>query len=71
MPAIQEGADNYRSQQSLVIPPKPGRMILFPSGLHHSVQPSQDDARRYSIAFNTLPVGRIGTPTNLMEIGRP
>jgi len=67
-PEIAPDTDNYRSQQSFVINPKPARLVLFPSGLHHSVLQSQDAEKRYSIAFNTIPIGKIGTPTNLMEL---
>ena len=67
-PALTPGVENYRSEQSFIINPKPARLVLFPSGLHHSVLPSQDTDKRYSIAFNTIPIGKIGTPTNLMEL---
>lgn len=66
-PAIIAEEENYRAEQSFVINPKPARLILFPSGLHHSVHNSQELEKRYSIAFNTMPVGKIGTPTNLVE----
>lgn len=68
MPALEPGEPNYRSQQSFVIRPKPGRLILFPSGLHHSVMNSDDTLKRYSIAFNTIPVGSIGSATNMMNL---
>lgn len=70
MPATT-GEENYRSQQAFVIRPKPGRMILFPSGLHHSVLVSGETTKRYSIAFNTIPLGRVGTPTNLVDLATP
>lgn len=60
--------DNYRAMESFTIPPKPRRIILFPSGMMHSVLPSQTQAKRYSVAFNAIPVGKIGSPTSLMEI---
>lgn len=62
---------NYRAMESFTIPPKPGRIVLFPANLMHSVLPSQSTAPRYSIAFNAIPVGRIGEPTSLMEIRVP
>lgn len=68
-PRVQSG-DNYRAMESFTIYPKPRRIILFPSGLMHSVLPSKSQARRYSVAFNAIPVGRIGAPTSLMEIRR-
>ena len=63
--------NNYRAMESFSIPPKPGRLILFPANLMHCVLPSQSDQRRYSIAFNTMPVGRIGIPTSLMDLRLP
>ncbi len=66
-PAIQPG-DNYRALESFTIPPKPRRIILFPSGMMHSVLPSKAQTKRYSVAFNAIPIGRIGSPTSLMEI---
>jgi len=34
----------------------------------HCVLPSTSHDKRYSIAFNVIPIGKIGTPTGLMEI---
>lgn len=63
--------DNYRAMESFNISPKPGRIILFPSGLMHSVLPSKNPARRYSVAFNAVPTGRIGPPTGILELRPP
>lgn len=63
--------DNYRNMESFTINPKPGRIILFPSNLMHCVLPSKSPARRYSVAFNAIPVGRIGSVSSLMEIRVP
>ena len=35
-------------------------LILFPSDLEHSIEKNQSNKIRYSIAFNTLPLGEIG-----------
>jgi uncharacterized protein (TIGR02466 family) len=35
-------------------------LILFPSHLEHSIEKNLSDKVRYSIAFNTLPLGEIG-----------
>ena len=35
-------------------------LILFPSDLNHSIDKNLSDKIRYSIAFNTLPLGEIG-----------
>jgi uncharacterized protein (TIGR02466 family) len=40
------------SGQTVSYTPKPGRLILFPSNLLHSVEASNDDGDRISIAFN-------------------
>lgn len=37
-----------------------GRLILFPSNTLHRVASHSSDRSRYSLAFNTYPVGRIG-----------
>jgi uncharacterized protein (TIGR02466 family) len=36
-------------------------LILFPSNLKHSIEKNLSDKIRYSIAFNTLPLGEIGS----------
>jgi uncharacterized protein (TIGR02466 family) len=38
-----------------------GVLILFPSDLEHSIEKNLSRKTRYSIAFNTLPLGEIGT----------
>lgn len=40
------------SSAAAYYPPKDGRLILFPSNLLHSVEASEDDEERISIAFN-------------------
>jgi len=67
----KESGSNYRALESFTIPPKPGRIVLFPANLMHSVLPSQSTAPRYSIAFNAIPVGRVGQATSLMDIRMP
>ncbi len=67
-PGTEKEPDNYRAQDSFVIRPQPGRLVLFPSGLHHSVMNSELSDKRFSIAFNTIPVGKIGSPTNYLEV---
>lgn len=62
---------NFRAMESFNISPKPGRIILFPASLMHSVLVSVGKEPRYSIAFNAIPVGRFGPPTGRIEIPRP
>lgn len=67
MPKI--GNSNYRSWESFWIRPEPGGIVLFPSGLYHNVSPEQGDSKRYSVAFNAVPLGLIGVPTSLLDFG--
>jgi uncharacterized protein (TIGR02466 family) len=41
--------------------PKNGMLVLFPSHLEHSVDPSEADADRYCIAFNVFVKGKFGS----------
>lgn len=68
LPEIEKGADNYRSFSSFNIEPKPGRLVLFPSSLQHCVMTSESPEKRYSIAFNTVPLGKFGEPTGRMNL---
>ena len=47
------------------IPVTTGKLVLFPSGLHHKVEdlPAGDD--RISLSFNTFPVGQVGNVQDL------
>ena len=69
MPKIN--ADNFRSWEAYTVTPEPGMIVLFPSGLNHGVVTSGGDQKRYSIAFNAIPLGTIGIPTALIDIKMP
>lgn len=66
-PRLKPG-HNPRALENFSISPRPGRIVLFPSGMVHSVLPSESPERRYSIAFNAIPTGRIGIPTGILEL---
>jgi hypothetical protein len=68
VPKIKHDAPHKRSFESLDIDPKPGKVIIFPSGMYHSVAASTNDKKRYSIAFNAIPLGEVGKPTSLMDV---
>jgi hypothetical protein len=36
-------------------------LILFPSDLEHSIEKNLSEENRYSLAFNILPLGEIGS----------
>ena len=66
-PIVQWDPDNSHTWQVIHLEPKPGWMFLFPSKVKHHVEYNENDYR-YSIAFNTLPVGPIGDSTKQMTI---
>lgn len=45
-------AKKYNYSDSFQFVPQEGTLVLFPSHLHHSVEPNQSDEDRISIAFN-------------------
>jgi hypothetical protein len=49
------------SQVIAKIKTSPGKLVLFPSHLYHSVDEHMiEDHPRYSLSFNTFPSGQIG-----------
>ncbi len=67
-PALRQD-NNPRALESFSIPPKPGRIVIFPSGLMHAVLTSHVDHNRYSISFNAVPVWQIGFETSFLVLG--
>ena len=47
------------------IKPQIGKLLVFPSTLHHKVLTSKSNKPRYSIAFNSFPNGIIGSKNTL------
>jgi len=47
---------------------EPGRLVLFPSYLHHEVDINKGNSDRYSISFNTFVRGEFGDYENLTEL---
>tara|TARA_R110000796_G_C14539234_1_gene432719 strand:+ start:1340 stop:1984 length:645 start_codon:yes stop_codon:yes gene_type:complete len=50
------------------LPAKEGTLILFPSSLLHWVETVRSKNTRYSLAFNTFPVGLVGDKEALTEL---
>ena len=44
--------------------PKNKMIIFFPSEMYHKILKNNSDIARYSIAFNLIPTGNIGSPTS-------
>jgi uncharacterized protein (TIGR02466 family) len=66
-PLVEWKEDNEYTWQVLKVPIRAGYVILFPSKLKHHVDKSDTDYR-YSIAFNSMPVGAIGDSTKELDI---
>jgi uncharacterized protein (TIGR02466 family) len=66
-PNVQWDADNIHTWQVMHLNPEPGSMFLFPSKLNHHVEHNETNYR-YSIAFNTLPIGELGDSTKQINI---
>jgi len=46
-------SDRFMNREAYT--PMPGKMILFPSNLEHSVEINDEDTTRYTLSFNTFP----------------
>lgn len=50
------------------IQPKNNQIIFFPSEVYHQVEENKSNIIRYSLAFNIMPVGKIGVEDSSMNI---
>jgi len=50
------------------IQPKNNQIIFFPSEVYHQVEENKSSTTRYSLAFNIMPVGKIGVEDSSMNI---
>lgn len=53
-------SNNLNADQHVITINENSVLMLFPSNLEHSIEKNLSDKTRYSIAFNTLPLGEIG-----------
>jgi uncharacterized protein (TIGR02466 family) len=67
LPEVISSEDKPWTWGSTNIPAQAGRLILFPSMLFHSVEKNKL-SDRYSIAFNCIPTGFLGTPTGQLQL---
>lgn len=65
LPPVEWNAYNSRSWW---YPVGTGDLILFPSSLTHMVQPVEGEDTRISLAFNTFPIGSLGSEDNLTAL---
>ena len=66
-PNVQFDQHNQMTWRTMYLEPQPGQIIMFPSKLKHHVEKNTSDYR-YSIAFNTLPIGNFGHITKQINI---
>ena len=50
------------------IQPKNNQIIFFPSEVYHQVEENKSNTIRYSLAFNIMPIGKIGIEDSSMNI---
>lgn len=69
-PAILVSPDEFNEYNTQVyeIEPVPGRLILFQSNLRHRIFWHHGDSARYSLAFNTYPVGLFGNRDSVVSV---
>jgi uncharacterized protein (TIGR02466 family) len=60
--------DNINTVDEIKIKPESKLLLLFPSFLQHSVDPSLVEKSRYSIAFNVIPKGEFGNNTSKLYL---
>ena len=65
-PGVKFDANNRFTWDFTSFTPQPNMLLIFPSRLAHSVDASP--TRRYSIAYNTMPLGLIGGETTNLNI---
>jgi len=66
-PNVVFNSNNKLTWRTVYIQPEPGQVLFFPSKLQHHVE-NNNNNYRYSIAFNTLPVGNFGHITKHINI---
>lgn len=59
---------NHWNSISWWMPTEPNSLLLFPSTLHHGVDPKETEGTRISISFNTFLTGEIGEGEFLTQL---
>jgi len=67
MPQIKK--QNQYNSGEILIKPKKGMCLIFPSWLEHNTMPNQNETeKRFSISFNIFPEGNLGYPNFLNHL---
>jgi len=69
-PTFELKANEYNNlnSQKWSIQPKNNQIIFFPSEMFHQVEENKSKSIRYSLAFNIMPIGKIGVEDSCMNI---
>lgn len=59
---------DYLKYIDFTVKQSPCQLLLFPSSVHHSVDPNRTSSDRYTISFNTWMNGHWGDDGNLMGV---
>lgn len=59
--------NNLYNSNECLIKPKNNMIIFFPSEIHHRILENKSNITRYSIAFNLMPLGKIGKTDSTYE----
>ena len=59
---------NIFNSESMNVPVKTGKLLLFPSYLYHGVKPTRGKEDRVSMSFNVFPYGTIGRKEHLTAL---
>ena len=65
---IHPQESNIFNSETWAYPVETGRLIFFPSSLHHSVPENESEHSRVSLAFNAFPVGTLGKINEATEL---
>ena len=67
-PRIKEGRLNIYNSNSWTFPSLKGRLIIFPALVAHEILPYEAPYDRYSIAFNLVPKGPLGSHAESLNL---
>mgnify|MGYP000844134145 FL=1 len=59
---------NQFNSQEWQFKPVNGLILIFPSEVHHKILKNSSDITRYSLAFNFVPVGKIGDGDSFIDM---
>jgi len=64
---IETEEDTLYNANKFYFKPESGIIIFFPSNLHHKVLTNNSNLERLSVAFNFMPIGKVGSEDSTFE----